>query len=469
MNRTTIEWTTALPGVAGYTLNLSTGCGPEFQCWRRCYARRMAKRLHAMGKRGYGGFRPTFHASRAEQPGKVKKGGLVFCGSMTDWLHPGFNDLMVATWLSVANLQRQHFYLFLTKRAERLADLPRIAERHSIPWPLPNVGLGVTCENQEWADKRIPYLLRTPAALRFVSVEPCLSSLDMTRYIGYNPTYEIQESRIEGVRGGEVGVDRNCPRRNHLEDGRNAGKQVELQGDLAAGEATTSRARHRSLLDGPPYDGGDSNSVHGASPNLAACQRPDSRGQANQPYQRRQERQPPGESGGSNDVGKYETRLPHGIEGRTRREEPCSETDRRSGGGNPQDLFDRRNNPGTTGGDVQCGIPDNIKDSQGRSKAKAKGPSGGLFSQKTAQKLEERHGDRSISFVIVGGESGPGARPMHPEWARSLRDQCKATGTPFLFKQGPGDHGEGLQKKPYLDGKQWLEVPDVIKSHFDVA
>lgn len=40
-----------------------------------------------------------------------------------------------------------------------------------------------------------------------------------------------------------------------------------------------------------------------------------------------------------------------------------------------------------------------------------------------------------IHWVIVGGESGPGARPMHPDWARSLRDQCEAAGVPFLFKQ----------------------------------
>jgi protein gp37 len=44
-------------------------------------------------------------------------------------------------------------------------------------------------------------------------------------------------------------------------------------------------------------------------------------------------------------------------------------------------------------------------------------------------------GLRRIDWVIVGGESGPGARPMHPEWARSLRDQCAAAGVPFLFKQ----------------------------------
>lgn len=51
---------------------------------------------------------------------------------------------------------------------------------------------------------------------------------------------------------------------------------------------------------------------------------------------------------------------------------------------------------------------------------------------------------RAIKWVIVGGESGPGARPMHPDWARSLRDQCKDAGTAFLFKQW----GEWAPAKP---------------------
>jgi protein gp37 len=42
---------------------------------------------------------------------------------------------------------------------------------------------------------------------------------------------------------------------------------------------------------------------------------------------------------------------------------------------------------------------------------------------------------RGLDWVIVGGESGRGARPMHPQWARDIRDQCSATGTPFFFKQ----------------------------------
>lgn len=56
-----------------------------------------------------------------------------------------------------------------------------------------------------------------------------------------------------------------------------------------------------------------------------------------------------------------------------------------------------------------------------------------------------------IDWVIVGGESGPGARPMHPDWARSLRDQCVAAGVPFHFKQwGEWQNGSGLN--PANDG-----------------
>ena len=53
-----------------------------------------------------------------------------------------------------------------------------------------------------------------------------------------------------------------------------------------------------------------------------------------------------------------------------------------------------------------------------------------------------------IDWIIVGGESGPGARPMHPDWARSLRDQCQAAGVPFLFKQwGEWTPGENVERQ----------------------
>ncbi len=68
-----------------------------------------------------------------------------------------------------------------------------------------------------------------------------------------------------------------------------------------------------------------------------------------------------------------------------------------------------------------------------------------------------RFNERELDWVICGGESGPGARPMHADWARSLRDQCVAAGVPFFFKQIMVD--KKVQKLPYLDGKQWKEFP----------
>lgn len=59
-----------------------------------------------------------------------------------------------------------------------------------------------------------------------------------------------------------------------------------------------------------------------------------------------------------------------------------------------------------------------------------------------------QHGQRFIDWIICGGESGPHARPMHPDWARGLRDQCAAAGVPFLFKQW-GEWREPVEGEPY--------------------
>lgn len=97
-------------------------------------------------------------------------------------------------------------------------------------------------------------------------------------------------------------------------------------------------------------------------------------------------------------------------------------------------------------------------------------------------KLREDHGSTGVDWVICGGESGKGARPMHPDWARSLRDQCRAAGVAFHFKQwgeyepdqiGPEDlrsinypPGHVIFRKVgkaragrLLDGREWNGVP----------
>lgn len=65
-----------------------------------------------------------------------------------------------------------------------------------------------------------------------------------------------------------------------------------------------------------------------------------------------------------------------------------------------------------------------------------------------------------VGWVIVGAESGPGARPIDLQWVRDLRDQVAGAGVPFFYKQGPGEDGR-LASTPELDGKVWAEIPAI--------
>jgi protein gp37 len=131
-----------------------------------------------------------------EKPYRWRKPRTVFVQSMGDLFHEKVPDEFIkAVWGAMAR-QPRHTFLVLTKRAERMMDWVstdasggrphkyiengRIIKAWGSPvdWPLPNVWLGVTAENQEQADLRIPLLLRTPAAVRWVSVEPMLSAID---------------------------------------------------------------------------------------------------------------------------------------------------------------------------------------------------------------------------------------------------------------------------------------------------
>jgi len=69
-----------------------------------------------------------------------------------------------------------------------------------------------------------------------------------------------------------------------------------------------------------------------------------------------------------------------------------------------------------------------------------------------------------LDWVIVGGESGPGARAMHPDWVREIRDQCVASGVAFHFKQWGGVFKK--RRGRVLDGRTWDETPDAGRSSF---
>ena len=314
MGKTKIEWTE-------YSWNPVSGCTPASEGCQNCYARRMANRLR--GRCGYpqdDPFRVTLHEDRLGEPLRWKQPRRVFVCSMGDLFHEDVPDEFIARiWWVIGQCAgyldpsryRGHTFIILTKRPERMQkwlngwndretrrqwieSFGEVYDWMSGPkyWPdvLPNVWLGVTAENQQRADERIPILLQIPAAVRFISVEPMLGPVDVSYY-------------------------------------------------------------------------------------LSCC--------------------------GS------------------------------------------------------CNAPINKKDPSWRwngicweHKCPSNHPQLGYFAAYTG-----------VDWVICGGETGPGARPMHPDWVRSLRDQCQAAEVPFFFKQ----HGEWVHETQGIDfheGHKYYVWPD---------
>ena len=164
------------------TWNPMTGCSHISEACENCYAERMAARFgkNTWAKR----FSPEFHPDRLDRPLHWRKPRRIFVCSMSDLFHEAFTDEQVTRVLNVAWHQApQHTYIVLTKRPERMREI--IASGWTPRRPgegttyLPNVWLGVTVENQARADERIPILIDTPAAVRFVCCEPLLGPVHL--------------------------------------------------------------------------------------------------------------------------------------------------------------------------------------------------------------------------------------------------------------------------------------------------
>ena len=292
---TAIEWTHR-PGTKGETWNPIAGCSIATTGCKRCYAMKMAARLSRMGVEHYVGLTEKVNGHDVWtgtvrlapehillKPLKAKAPRTYFVNSMSDLFHADVPDDWIDRVFAVMALTPQHTFLVLTKRAGRMrgyvdglkarlswSQFGEISwsEQHDNvleatqamrkSWPLRNVWLGVSAERQQEADARIPDLLATPAAIRFVSAEPLLGAIDFKRI------------------------------------------------DVVASAPTEGRSQSWT------------NALTGWR----------------------------------------------------------------------------------------------LEDNGGH-----------------------KHYDDGLDWVIVGGESGPGARPMHPDWARDIRDQCATSGVPFFFKQ----------------------------------
>lgn len=299
-DKTGIEWTDA-------TWNPVTGCAKVSQGCKHCYAERewprMTKLVPAYAGRDFTDVRT--HGDRLDQPICWAKRRMIFVNSMSDLFHPAVADDFIDSVFGVMwaclygrNEQDSHIFQVLTKRADRMRDYFRTDRREA--WarsavhhgggidpdgildqtmnydgPHPRIWLGVSVEDQAAADERIPLLLDTPAAVRWISAEPLIGSVDLT----------------------------DIPNQLGVAEGQ---RSINALGGYAW------------ECDGPDY--------------VDTC-----------------------------NIG------------------------------------------------------------------------------------------AQIDWVVVGGESGPKARPMHPDWARSLRDQCQAAGVPFIFKQwgewAPGENCGGSMRK----------------------
>ena len=188
---TTIEWTNE-------TWNPTTGCDQISPGCDNCYALTMAKRLKAMGSAKYQadgdprtsgpGFKLTEHPDALDLPARWKKPRKVFVNSMSDLFHTQVTDEFIGQVWDVMAHCPQHTFQILTKRPQRMAQAlgPNgcgfYAFEGPVPCPQPNVWLGTSIETDRYTF-RADHLRNTPAAVRFLSLEPLLGplpSLDLT-------------------------------------------------------------------------------------------------------------------------------------------------------------------------------------------------------------------------------------------------------------------------------------------------
>jgi protein gp37 len=233
---TAIQWTDK-------TWNPTRGCRRISPGCDNCYAEKVAKRFSGPGMpyEGLVTLRGRWNGDTRVPPDKLtdplhwRKPCRIFVDSMSDLFYEGFSDEQIAAVFGVMAACPQHTFQVLTKRPERArkwfewvsAEARR--KHHLSPahwlvkeavetvgnpnkgsgimsprWPLPNVWIGVSVENQKYADERIPDLLSIPAAVRFVSYEPALGPVDFSPWLVENcirPEMDISWLVVGGESG----------------------------------------------------------------------------------------------------------------------------------------------------------------------------------------------------------------------------------------------------------------------------
>lgn len=222
---TGIQWTHG-DGFKGETWNPVIGCTRVSEGCRNCYAELLAagRLAHTERYKGIATMTPSGPRwtgevrvidSVMDQPLRWRKPRMIFVNSMSDLFHESVSDETLDRIFAVMALAPQHIFQVLTKRPERMREYMTHEHRNPIinvtaiqiakdsgvydrlasdedlcpwldvhapwimAWPQPHMWLGLSVENQQVADERIPLLLQTPAAVRFLSCEPLLGAVDL--------------------------------------------------------------------------------------------------------------------------------------------------------------------------------------------------------------------------------------------------------------------------------------------------
>lgn len=219
MSATNIEW-------ADRVWNPVTGCTKVSAGCKHCYAETLAGRFWKDRR-----FTDVqVHPDRLDAPLRWRKPARIFVNSMSDLFHEAVPNAFIDQVFAVMALCRQHTFIVLTKRPERMraymtrpgsmcsrettvngAIWSQLGTRRGskiehggnwrCAWPIPNAILGVSVEDQTTADARIPLLLQTPAALRAVSLEPLLGPVDLDRL--YSESEDGREQRWDSAISGK--------------------------------------------------------------------------------------------------------------------------------------------------------------------------------------------------------------------------------------------------------------------------
>jgi protein gp37 len=245
-----IEWTDA-------TWNPVRGCSKVSEGCRNCYAMKQAHRFSGAGKPYEGltqlvvGKGPQWTGAVRtvpdilEDPLRWRAPRRVFVNSMSDLFHDSVATGFIDRVFAIMAMTPQHTYQVLTKRPGRMERYVQLHDRplqghpvqrcidHFIDtsgiatredaglwsWPLPNVWLGTSVEHQAAADERIPHLLRTPAAVRFLSCEPLLGPVELRQsWRDYLEGWDTEPVHVCG--GDEQRYHRQCPEPSQVQTER---------------------------------------------------------------------------------------------------------------------------------------------------------------------------------------------------------------------------------------------------------